>query len=246
MDSHGSTRRPWLLHCSQSQCSPHEAVPVASSSHPLPAIAACHHGFPRTDSSQRPPHVSTSTSHLPMPGRAPDPSSRTAHQSHRHFRRLLHEHVGHVRCLSSSLSPSPPTRVHPTNQKEATKPHQPKNRPRLREWTGRAHKHSCKLVRGKSQQQQQQQQCPQDPHAPPPSQTCCARPLGGDSQPAHQLGNTSQPAACIRVPPESQRTTLPASIHQCVVKLQHSATHTDVTHFLLPQTNHAVQSSWHA
>lgn len=56
-----------LLPCqsvSQSQCSSHEAVPVASSSHPLRR----HHGFPRTDSTQRPPRVPISTSHLPMPG----------------------------------------------------------------------------------------------------------------------------------------------------------------------------------
>lgn len=46
----------------QSQCSSHEAVPVSSPSHPF----CCHRGFPRTDSSQRPPLVSTS--HLPMPG----------------------------------------------------------------------------------------------------------------------------------------------------------------------------------
>lgn len=59
----------WLLSCCpavrlpcQSQCSSHEAVPVSSPSHPL----CRHHGFPRTDSSQRPPLVSTS--HLPMPG----------------------------------------------------------------------------------------------------------------------------------------------------------------------------------
>lgn len=31
-------------------------------------------------------------------------NSRTAHLSDRHFRRLLHEQVRHVRCLSSSLS----------------------------------------------------------------------------------------------------------------------------------------------